>query len=1266
MPHQVLEAVIDLSIKGSEEVTSKAVSTVRAIGRIGDEVRRAGESAKAGLANQISGIDKNARSAAASVGELSKNSATAFESTRVAQYSTAIDSLNSKLETQVQNSARLGAELESMADQYSKMEIAAGRSGDIDTEKLFPELSAKYDMSLQKEQQYRDQIQLTILKKQEAAEKEAALQTARMNAADQQIAKESEIQAKIDERTQRADTNIAFSATSQAIRSLSMVSDGALGNLSRLASQVLFLKRAMTSTGSAGAAMGAAIGGGIMIAVSLISMGINALQKQAEEQRRITNEAIEHIKTREQEISTLRRSIELLKSNTSTTEDLRDAKEALASAFPELVIGYDNEKRVVLASNEVIAAQIKLKERELELDKEIAARSYGDKIKEYNEALREAQRLRESEDRPLLTGGNLLSDVEKAFKGDSGLGNAADQKEKEALALIEDLKVSIMAKIEKDLGVELPTAFSAALNGMFDIENPQSISDESVRSISEQFGTILEMLPSALRDQALSTSGPTAAAIGEVFQEILSSPDLSAIDTSQLSEQISALLDSSFQEAVQTYLDIKAKMEENPAVSSQEMQQYQAAVVRLRELDAAFGGVKESAHDSYDGMVGVTKVMEALGVTTLKSAADYQKWIIEQKAAKKTTSDIVHETKDLTDQFKNLHKEVRDIGGMKGAMEIMKSGSKGTKDYGKAIKYLADQFGVTREEIAANLPYYENEIAMKEAIAQAEYATAAASAAASISTIQAMQSAGTVTAQQATVMINALQGVINKFAELAQQEVSFAGPDGSSLGTIKPTKYRGGGGSRGGGGGGGGGGGSSKSRQSALEKEISLLDHKKKLDQVTYVEEIAWLERVLKKYAKTTDEKRELTERLYEVRKEKARADIDYRVALDQMSLREELKSLEKLMATYKKDTAARRELEQEVYEKKKELERQEYDLKVYYGQLTLAQQEANLKKMVAKYKAGTQERIDLEKQLHDVQRQIQDRNISDLDKLFDSTVNALKARYEEQKKLEEERIKESISNWKEWGDEQISAINDQIKALDELTKEEDRSEEERRRRKKIAALELQIQHERDAENQYKLSKQLAQEQDDLNKWLLKNERDDQKASLQEQIQTVNEMVSAEHEKLNAQLEANNKYYDELTKTKNLEAEAQKTIMESSQKDLLKLIKNFAPEYDALGKSFGERFVDSFSEQVKGIEKWFSNFNSQIAASNERLAAEATAAADAFWKSRGVTDSFSTGNTFTSSSSEPRIAVYISGVGLSERDIIDTIDRADRELAMRL
>ena len=231
--------------------------------------------------------------------------------------------------------------------------------------------------------------------------------------------------------------------------------------------------------------------------------------------------------------------------------------------------------------------------------------------------------------------------------------------------------------------------------------------------------------------------------------------------------------------------------------------------------------------------------------------------------------------------------------------------------------------------------------------------------------------------------------------------------------------------------------------------------------------------------------------------------------------------------------------------------------------------------------------------------------------------MTALRARYEAQRQAEQSTFNKAWTIGRN-GRAQREAIEEQIKALDELTKGEDRAEEERKRRRKIAALEQQLQYENDAYNRRKLQEQIAKEQEELNKWLARNEREDAKELLRDQANEIAKRAEEEQKLLQQQLDNLDKFYEDRLKEHKLIAEAEQLILTGNQKDILNLIRSFAPAYDAVGKSLGEQLYEGFASKAMDINTWFETMTSQIESYQLKMAREANKAAIAFWQTHGI------------------------------------------------
>ena len=536
----------------------------------------------------------------------------------------------------------------------------------------------------------------------------------------------------------------------------------------------------------------------------------------------------------------------------------------------------------------------------------------------------------------------------------------------------------------------------------------------------------------------------------------------------------------------------------------------------------------------------------------------------------------------------SLKREMADLDDLQAAINVLKDGDQSSTEFGLALDYLAERYGVTADQVMDSLEAYQQDANIKNTLLKLNIILAEQEAIMAKQTAISMAQAGDVTWYQASRMMIALDGVIGKLRELSGEGGGGTGINLNTLGldftrtswnrtttkrdttTTKATKVE-------------------AYKNEALEAELALIERKRKLDQLTTAEEIQLLEKALRTLAKTTEEKEQLQDKLYQLRKDK---------------------------------------------------ERQAYDDSVYFGRLTLEQQREQIKAMIHQYKAGTDARIALERELYDIQQEIRARDTENLDRLAQGVITALQNRYAAHREEELSALQASMKAWGDWAQVQVDAINAQIRALDDLTKQEDRGDEETRRRRKIAALEQQLLYEVDEYNRRKLEEQLVKEKDDLSKWQTRNEREDQKQALRDQATHVQDRSRAEQDALRDQMDAVNKFYDERLQAQNLAAEAEYVLMQGSQENIIALIGSYAPEYDILGQTLGEKMHEGFIEKAGAIADYIAQINLELQATQDKAAQLATQSAVQYWQGQGAPVVTQPGGSTKTTSNAVTINVY--------------------------
>ncbi|MET7041777.1 phage tail tape measure protein [Clostridium botulinum] len=290
-----------------------------------------------------------------------------------------------------------------------------------------------------------------------------------------------------------------------------------------------------------------------------------------------------------------------------------------------------------------------------------------------------------------------------------------------------------------------------------------------------------------------------------------------------------------------------------------------------------------------------------------------------------------------------------------------------------------------------------------------------------------------------------------------------------------------------------------------------------------------------------------------------------------------------------------------------------------------------------------------------------------DINKFQKTIMDALKERYSNELKLQEESINTEIKNLEKWKDEsierintvydaKIKAIDDELKALDEAEKEKERQEKDNEDLDKINKLKLAIEYEHDEFNKEQLEKELEKAINERNDRLEKQALEDKKQALKNQKDTLEEkkknevknitdiynLEKASHEN---RLSAVKKFYDEKTKEAALQAEAEKMIMDKSQKDIIDLLYSYSKDYLMAGNTLGEQLVQGFKPKIQEIKDMIASINKEIASARENALQLQSAA-------RSITNN----NVTNNANKTNNFNVNVQGYSAS-RDIESTINR---------
>lgn len=280
------------------------------------------------------------------------------------------------------------------------------------------------------------------------------------------------------------------------------------------------------------------------------------------------------------------------------------------------------------------------------------------------------------------------------------------------------------------------------------------------------------------------------------------------------------------------------------------------------------------------------------------------------------------------------------------------------------------------------------------------------------------------------------------------------------------------------------------------------------------------------------------------------------------------------------------------------ELERIEHRRRM--NQITAQEEIRELERVKREYAKTAEQIMDIDERIYDARQALREEEQGKITTLYDSIVEALESRYEEQREIEQKRISDSIAAWEKWSDETCAAIQKQIDALDEQAEAEDREKTRAENLRKITSLEQALIYETDEYNQNQLKKQIEQAKAAWEEIQHGWEREDQRTELEKQMQAVQDQAQAEIDKLEEESERIDSVYDSMLEGASLAAEAQKLMMQSTQEDILQLLSEYAPDYEATGRTLGEKIYEGFKSAFGDISAFFEQIDAQFEAMTDK------------------------------------------------------------------
>lgn len=382
-------------------------------------------------------------------------------------------------------------------------------------------------------------------------------------------------------------------------------------------------------------------------------------------------------------------------------------------------------------------------------------------------------------------------------------------------------------------------------------------------------------------------------------------------------------------------------------------------------------------------------------------------------------------------------------------------------------------------------------------------------------------------------------------------------------------------------------GGSSASKvyeNKKLDNYKSLIEYKKSLDQISLKQEIAMYQKALNSYAKTTEEKRELRTKIYELNKEMAQKEKEL---LDQQTEDYEAYIQEQIN---KKGAA---------YDVKEQTKDYDAIIKMHKKYLNQIMKDERLS--LDERKEIYREELQI---VRDYEQQKRDLRVEAIDNTVNQLTDAITKQLEELQEKDKEFIDKQLEAIETVKDERINAINEEydakieaiekeLEALDKAEEEKSRAEEDAEYERKKKRLEELIAFEHDATTkanyQKELDKLIAEYQKTLDERALQDKKDalnEQKDLIQEEqdnkIQAIEDEAEKQKEAYEKQLEELEKYYDEQIDIAQKTAEQMLLNVDKNQTQILNLLKNYGDAYEITGQSLGEKLAQGINNGIAG------------------------------------------------------------------------------------
>lgn len=241
---------------------------------------------------------------------------------------------------------------------------------------------------------------------------------------------------------------------------------------------------------------------------------------------------------------------------------------------------------------------------------------------------------------------------------------------------------------------------------------------------------------------------------------------------------------------------------------------------------------------------------------------------------------------------------------------------------------------------------------------------------------------------------------------------------------------------------------------------------------------------------------------------------------------------------------------------------------------------------------------------------------VNDTNSVLGSITTALSNKYQQMYDKEMNALNQQLSALESWKNASISAaesrrqasiarIDAEIAALERAYREKEQKEQEQDLDDQIKEIRDAMEYEHNEENKKQMEKELDNLLKQKKKMQEKAELERQKEALERQKEAIQAQKEAEIARIQASYDAQKKeleekmkklkeFWEKKLKEENLNAEAIKLIQSKNQKEIIKLLKDYLPEYKKRGYNMGEQLVLGMKPKIDELKSMIAGILADI------------------------------------------------------------------------